>query len=158
MQRISGRTGAAALAVALLAGGCAANCDPNQTDLYTGFGCAVGGGYDQRTRGLSQQLRDSQAASASARQALDQANAEAQSAQQNLAGRQAQLRALNLRTAQLQKRLKQASAARTLSARQEAQARSELQNIRDASRMPATENIQKVQESQKRMADLLGHI
>lgn len=147
--------------VVVLAGCAAKECDPNQTDLYSGFGCTVGGGYAQRTQSLSQQLKESSAASASARQALDKANAEAKAAQSTLASRRAQLKKLNGRTAALQKELTQAKAAHQLTAQQVQQAKADMDSMKAGGKVggsPTTADLQRIQESQERMADLLGHI
>ncbi len=84
--------------VVLLAalGGCSASqCDPNQANLFTGIGCAVGNGYSTRTAILNTQNNAAQTGEQSALQQTEAAQQADNDAQTRLAALQAKLADMN---------------------------------------------------------------
>ena len=139
---------------------CAAqNCDPDHTDLFTGAGCAVGGGYTARTADFRQQLQYSSAQAAAAHQQAQLAAAEARQAPANVSTRQGQLKALSQQTAALKSRLASAQASRSLSQSQLEKARAELAALQKLQANPATDsNEAEIKARQARLNALMSHI
>lgn len=69
-----------ALALPLLAGCAAQQCDPNSAGLFGGIGCGVGDGYSERTHALEQQKGVAQQTEAAVKSEADQAKANSDAA------------------------------------------------------------------------------
>lgn len=147
------------LSVGLLAACAAQNCDPDHTDLFTGAGCAMGGGYSARTADFRQQLQYSSAQAAAAHQRAQQAAAEARQAQVDVTTRQSQLKALSQETAALKYRLASAQASRSLSQAQLQKARAELASLQQLQTNPPTDSsVAEIKARQARLNALMSKI
>ena len=90
----------------MLTAGCAAQqCDPNRTDLFSGIGCAAGGGYAARTRDLQGQYQAASSNAQSQSLAAIAAQQDVGDSQAQLAQRERELAELDQLSADLRRRL-----------------------------------------------------
>jgi chromosome segregation ATPase len=142
---------AAALAMLLALAACApGDCDPNNAELFTGIGCAAGGGYRARETTLRDSLAASQARELESQAAATRASADEANARMDLDARRRQLAILDGRLQQLSRQVEAARHRRDVdqTALRRAEANLEALRARRA-QLPA-------QPSQQQLHDLEG--
>ncbi len=128
----------ATLPLLLLVAGCAAaQCNPGSAGFLTGIGCAVGGGYQERTQSLSTQATQSRLDAGYAMGQAQRARQAEAEADYELAHERQQLARMEQEQRALGRRLAAARAGNGLTAAQLAKARRQLAALRQATRAEA---------------------
>ena len=127
-----------ALPLLLLVAGCAAaQCNPGSAGFFSGIGCAVGSGYQDRTAALTAQAQHSRLNAAFYNGQADQARQAEAAANAELAHERGQLARMEQAQRALAHRLAAARAGNGLTAAQLAKARRQLAALRRATRAQA---------------------
>lgn len=100
----------------LLLAGCssAQECDPDQTGLFSGIGCSVGSGYNQRSQNLQNQLGSEQRNASTQQQNAVQAHQQVSDLQNSIEKRRNDLTQIDSKAWATRKKLEQAKANHSL--------------------------------------------
>ena len=151
------------LSMPMLMTGCAAQqCDPNRADLFSGIGCAAGGGYANRTRDLQGQYQAASSNAQSQSLAAIAAQQEVGDAQAQLAQRERELAELDQSSAELRRRLDAAKHQHGVSQDRVKAAEAELARLRqERSRTGASSSqaqIDALKQRQQKVADIMARM
>lgn len=94
------------------------NCDPNNTDFFSGMGCSVGSGYNHRTQNLQGQLNYEQQNAMAQQQNAAQAHSQTIQLQSELDARRNQLTKIDNQAWAVRKKLQEARANHTMTQQQ----------------------------------------
>lgn len=94
------------------------NCDPNNTDFFSGMGCSVGSGYNHRSQNLQNQLGYEQQNAMTQQQNAAQAHTQTIKLQTELDARRNQLTKIDNQAWAARKKLQDARAKHTLTQQQ----------------------------------------
>lgn len=131
------------------------DCNPDQTGFFTGLGCSVGGGYNQRTSNLQGKLQAEQANAAWQQQNARQAQLKADSAKESLLQRRAELLKIDNQALMARRKLETAKANHSLSQKQLYNAQNKL-NAYDRKRAQTSSNPS--QQDIDALTDILGNM
>ncbi|MDI2090197.1 hypothetical protein [Commensalibacter oyaizuii] len=96
--------------------GCASaqECNPDNAGLFSGIGCSVGGGYQQRTQNLQNQLGSEQQSALQQQQQAQQAYQQANQLQNDIAQRRNELSKIDSQAWSIRQKLQKAKANHSL--------------------------------------------
>ncbi len=152
-----------ALSGLMLVAGCAAQqCDPNRADLFSGIGCAAGGGYATRTRDLQGQYQTASTNAQSQSLAAIAAQQEESDSQAQLAQRERELAELDQSSDELRRRLDVAKRQQGVSRDRVKAAEAELARLsQQRSQTGASSSqaqIDALKQRQKKIADIMARM
>lgn len=104
----------------LLLAGCSStqDCNPDQAGFFSGIGCSVGGGYQNRTQNLQNQLGAEQQNAAQQQQRAQQSYQQANQLQDNIAQRRNELSKIDSQAWAVRQKIQQAKANHSLTTKE----------------------------------------
>jgi chromosome segregation ATPase len=153
------------LVLMLALGGCtAAQCDPSRADFFSGVGCSVGGGYNQRTGTLQNTLSTEQGRDVAARQEAVQQQRIAATSEADLAALQRRVNEMQRNQARLHQQLAQVQQRRGAQDATLQQTRRELDQLdrkikeQQTSRAPDATTVQQLQDAQSKLVEEISRL
>lgn len=153
------------LLLVLALGSCTtAQCDPSRADFFSGVGCSVGSGYNQRTSTLQNTLATEQTRDVTARQEAIQQQRIAASSEADLAALQRRVHEMQRNQAKLHQQLAQVQQHRGAQDATLQQARRELDQLdrkireQQTSPMPDATTVKQLQDAQNKLVEEISRL
>ncbi|CAI3938820.1 unnamed protein product [Commensalibacter communis] len=104
------------------------NCNPDQANFFSGIGCSVGGGYQNRTQDLKNQLGSEQQSATQQQQQAQQSYQQANQLQNDIAQRRNELSKIDSQAWAVRQKLQKAKADHSMSSQEIKQKEKQLAN------------------------------